>query len=120
MVMEKSWNMKNWPKVMEFYEQSWKFTNLAPKLYLISKVFFAATKKLCIDVESPHFLTFSAKCHEGKIENRDGHGKLRNDHGKVMEKSWKNMLSSLWEPCKVASTHVSAIVRVEDCVCRTN
>ena len=49
-------------------------------------VFFAATKKLSIDVESPHFLTFSAKYHECKIEKRDGHGKLRNDHGKVMEK----------------------------------
>ena len=33
MVMEKSWNMKNWPKVMEFCDQSWNFTNFAPELY---------------------------------------------------------------------------------------
>ena len=30
MVMEKSWNMTNWPKVMEFCYQSWNFTNFAP------------------------------------------------------------------------------------------
>ena len=29
---------------------------------------------------------FSAKCSECKIEKRDGHGKLRTGHGKVMEK----------------------------------
>ena len=23
MVMEKSWNMKNWPKVMDFCDRSW-------------------------------------------------------------------------------------------------
>ena len=39
MVMEKSWNMKNWPKVMEFCLQSWNFTNFAPKMYQIC-VFF--------------------------------------------------------------------------------
>ena len=31
-VMEKSWNMKNWPKVIEFCDQSWNFTNFAPEL----------------------------------------------------------------------------------------
>ena len=25
--------MENWPKVMEFCDQSWNFTNFAPKLY---------------------------------------------------------------------------------------
>ena len=27
---EKSWNMKDWPKVVEFCDQSWNFTNFAP------------------------------------------------------------------------------------------
>ena len=61
MVMEKSWNMRNWPEVMEFYDQSWIFTNFAPELYQICML-FATTTKLSIDVESPHFLMFSAKC----------------------------------------------------------
>ena len=30
-VMQKSWNMKNWPKVMEFCDQSWNFTNFKIK-----------------------------------------------------------------------------------------
>ena len=33
MVMEKSWNMKNWPKVIEFCYQSWAYTKFAPELY---------------------------------------------------------------------------------------
>ena len=36
-VMEKSWNMTNLPKVMEFYFQSWNFTNFAPKMYQICR-----------------------------------------------------------------------------------
>ena len=31
MVMEKSWNMKKCPKVMEFCDQSWNFANFVPK-----------------------------------------------------------------------------------------
>ena len=39
MVMEKSWNMQNWPKVVDFI-----FTNFAPELYEIC-LFFATTEK---------------------------------------------------------------------------
>ena len=39
MVMEKSWNMTKWPKVMEFCYQSWHFTNFATKLYQICMFF---------------------------------------------------------------------------------
>ena len=46
----------------------------------------ATTIMLSINVESPHFLTFSVKCCECKIEKREGHGQSRNGHGKVMEK----------------------------------
>ena len=58
--------------------------------------FFA--KKLSINLEIPHFLMFSAKCCECKIVKRDGYGKSRSGHGKVIEKSWKNNLSSMWKP----------------------
>ena len=84
MVMEKSWNIKNWPKVMEFCDQSWNFTDFVPELYQIC-TFFATTKKLSIHVESPHFPMFSTKCCKYKIKKRDGHGKSRNGQGKVME-----------------------------------
>ena len=90
--MEKSWGMKNWPKVMEFCNQSWNFTKFVPKLYQICTL-----KKLSIDVESSHFLMFSAKCHKYKIKKRDGHGKSRNGHGKVMEKYFVKFVGTL--PC---------------------
>ena len=67
MVMEKSWNMKNWPKIMEFCAQSWNVTNFARKLCQIC-IFLATTKKLSSDLESPHF-------HECKIGKKYGHGK---------------------------------------------
>ena len=74
MVMEKSWNIKNWPKVMKCCDQSWIFTNFAPELYL-NCTFFSTTKKLSIHVENPHFPTFPAKCRKYKINKRDGHEK---------------------------------------------
>ena len=52
--------------------------------------FFTTTKKLSNNVET----VFSTKRRASKIDKRDGHGKLRNGHGRVME----NTLSSLWEP----------------------
>ena len=45
MAMEKSWNMKNWPKVMEYCAQSCNFTNFAPKLCQIC-IFLTTAKKL--------------------------------------------------------------------------
>ena len=57
--------------------------------------FFATTEKLSIHVESPHFLVFSAKCGECKTEKRDGHGKLRNGRGKVMEKYFVKSVGTL-------------------------
>ena len=82
MVMEKSWNMKICPKVMEFCYQSSNFvishqifTNFAPELHQIC-TFFATTKKLSINVESLHFQTISAKHRKCKIEKRDSHGKI--------------------------------------------
>ena len=83
MVTKKSWNMKNWPKVMEFCDQSWNFSNVAPGLFQIC-ISFATSKKLGIDLESPHCLTLCAKCCGFKMERKDGHGKSRNGHGKLL------------------------------------
>ena len=80
-VMEKSWNMKNWPKVMRFCDQSWNFTNFAPELYQIC-IFSVTNKNLSSNLESLHFLTFSAKRWECKFRKRNDHGKSRNGHGK--------------------------------------
>ena len=74
-VMEKSWNMKNWPKAMEVCDQSWNLTNLAPESYQIC-TFFATFEKLSIDVGSVHFSTFSAKCHKYEMKMRDCHKKI--------------------------------------------
>ena len=82
MVYEKSWNIKSWQKIIEFCYQSSNYNNFAHKMYQI-RLFLATTKKSSIDVESQHFPTFSVKCCECKIMQRDGHGKLINCHGKV-------------------------------------
>ena len=67
---------------MEFYDQSWTFTNFPPELYQIC-IFFVTIKKLSRDLESLHFPRFSAKHRECKNgEER----KSRNCHGKIMEK----------------------------------
>ena len=45
-MVKKSWNMKNWPKVMEYCDQSWNYTKF---------VFFLVTaKKLSRNLESQH------------------------------------------------------------------
>ena len=49
-------------------------------------IFSVTTMKLSRNLESLHFLTFSAKFHICEIGKRYGHRKLRNCHGKVMEK----------------------------------
>ena len=68
----------------------------------IKFVFFPTTKKLSVDVESPHFLTFSAKCCECKIGKRDGHGQSRNGHGKnvcqVCANPWMQQITDASKP----------------------
>ena len=51
--------------------------------------------KVSSNLESPHFPTFSAKRCEFKIGERDGHGKLRNGHRKVMEKYFVKSVGTL-------------------------
>ena len=94
MVMEKSWDMNNWPKVMEFCDHSWNFTNFGSRFYQIC-IFFVTTKKLSSDLESRYCPTFSAKCLECKFRKREGHGKSRNGHGKVMDKYFVKSVGTL-------------------------
>ena len=63
MVMEKSWNVKNCQKVIEFCDISWNLTDFAPEFYQICAL-FADVTKFSIGFESLHFLTFSANCRE--------------------------------------------------------
>ena len=77
--MGKSWNMKNWPKVMESCDQPCNFTNFALILYQICTIFAITRKHQCTNVESLYFLMFSAQCRKYIIKKRDGHGKWRND-----------------------------------------
>ena len=86
--------MKNWPKVMEFCDQSWNFTNFAPKFDQIC-MFFVTGKKLSSNLESPLFPMFSTKCRECNIGKRNGHGKSRNGHGKVKEKYFVKSVGTL-------------------------
>ena len=86
MVMEKSWNMKNWPKVLEFCDSVMEFDQFCPQ-FVCNLFFLVTTKKLGSDLESQHFCKFSAKHCEFKIGVRDGHGKSRNGHGKIFSMS---------------------------------
>ena len=68
MVMEKSWNMKNWPKIMEFCAHSWRVTNFASQI-VPNLDCLATIKKLSSDLESPHFPTFFRKTSQ--MQNRE-------------------------------------------------
>ena len=84
-VMEKSWNMTNWPKVMEFCYQSWNLPILSPRIVLDLYVFLSSLRNLA-SMQKAEMPTFSAKCRKCKIDKRDGHVKLRHGHRKVTEK----------------------------------
>ena len=89
MVMEQSLNMKIWPKVMEFCDQSLNSTNFAPKLDQIC-IYFVTTKKLSSNLESHVFVANAKSGREMVMENQE----------MVMDKSWENISSSMWELCK--------------------
>ena len=65
--MEKSWNMKNLPKVMEFCYSIMEFYQFCPQIVPNLDVFFFHYQKLRVNVESSHFTAFSAKRRECKI-----------------------------------------------------
>ena len=62
--------MKNWPKVMDFCDQSWNFINFGPEFYQIC-VLFANIKKIGFSLDSPHFSPISAKCNRCKNKNKN-------------------------------------------------
>ena len=87
MVMENSWSLR-------FCDQSWSFTKFASKFYQIT-TYFAATRKFSINSASPNVPTSPQNGGNDKFEQRDGHGKLRNGHGKVMEIMWTKSVGTL-------------------------
>ena len=58
-------------------------------------VFLAPTKKLSIHVEILRFQCFPQNAVNAKIDNRAGHGKLKNGCGKVMEKYFVQSLGTV-------------------------
>ena len=60
-------------------------------------VFFGRHQEINIDVESPHFNTFSIKRHECEIGKKKGHGKSRNYHRQItcMEKYFVKSVGTL-------------------------
>ena len=79
-------------KSMEICDKSCNFTNFAPKFYQICIFFVIAKKNEQKSRKSP---TFSTNCRDCKIWKRDGHGKSRNVHGKVMEKYFFKYVGTL-------------------------
>ena len=61
---------------------------LAPKFHQI-RAFSADINFFYLSLESMHFMRNPSNA---KFEQRDGHGKLRNCHGKVMETSVKALI----------------------------
>ena len=68
--------------------------------------FWVTAKKLSSDQESLHFPMFSAKRYvsNSKLERE----MVMENQEMVMEKSWTNILTSLWEPCKVYNVALRA------------
>ena len=101
MVMEKSWSMRNWPKVTEFCDQSWNFTNFPPNCTKF--VLFVTSTKLSRNLESPHSRTFSAKRHECKVGKKDGHGKVIFcqvcGNPDIVYKALKNLVAGCYRSC---------------------
>ena len=88
---QKSWNFV-----------PWNFTNFASGLYQILS--FLPPLKTSIEIETPHFPTFTIKRHKCKAVMRDGNGKLRNGLGKVMEKYFCQSVGALWGQLKTCQT----------------
>ena len=63
---------------------SYEILSILPLNYLQNYAFFANIQLFSVSLESPSFLQNVANA---KFKHRDGYGKLRNSHGKVMEKS---------------------------------
>ena len=95
MVMEKSWKSHRTWKICQ---KSWNFVvshGILPILPQNYSIFLVNSKKLSSDLESPHFPMFSAKHCECKIGERNGHGKSRKGHGKVMDKYFVKSVGTL-------------------------
>ena len=81
MVMEKSWNIRNWQKVMEFWEKLWNYTNCVPEFCQMCAL-FANMKKFSIGLKIPHFTQIS-RMQTMVMKNCET----------VLENSWRHFFS---------------------------
>ena len=70
---------------MEFCAKSWNFTNFPSEFYQMCAL-FADIRKFSIDLEKSAFSDLFCQMSRMKTLSRETHGKLRNGHGKFMEK----------------------------------
>ena len=106
MVMEKSWNMQNWPKVMEFCYESWNFTNFATKVHEVC-MFLATTEKLSTHVESPQFPQFSMKCRKCKNQQQRWSWKIEKWSWKSHEKIFCQVCGNPGETISIMFPNIS-------------
>ena len=101
----KTWQSKwSWKNHETLAKKSWNFMTSRGVLTILSAnsstcVLFLLILRNLLLIQKVHiFLTFpqNAANANAKFEQRDGHGKSRNGHGKVMEQ----ILQGLWEPCR--------------------
>ena len=92
MVM-KSWNMKNWPKIMEFCDSVIEFCQICPQIVL-NLYHFGHRLEIKHRSRKPFFRHFLQNVTNLKLERE----MVMENQEMVMEKLWKNILSSLWEP----------------------
>ena len=84
MVMEKSWNMKKWPKVMEFCDSVREFYQFCPQFVRLWSPLrnYAAIEKAHIFRRLPQNIGNSKSGREMVMESLE----------MLMAKSWKNIL----------------------------
>ena len=84
LVMEKSWNMRSWPKVMEFCDSVMEFYQFCPRNYTNFVFCWVTMRKLSSDLESA-FATFCGKMSQ--MQNQEERWKTKKwswkSHGKI-------------------------------------
>ena len=92
MVMEKSWNMKNWPKDKEFCDQSRNFTNFTPNCTKF--ILLVTEKKLVSNLGSPQFPT-----SQNVANAKSGREMIMENQEMVMENSRKTHRKIFCQGC---------------------
>ena len=91
MALEMSWNIKHWQKSLNFVIShgiltilNRNLTKFVPSLLTLRKLASVQTALV--------FFAFPQNVENARFEQRDGHTKLRNSHGKVIDKYFAKSL----------------------------